>query len=347
MSIPVQLDNDELALQAYFRAEDMTDGLPIIVPTRDRLERFIAHSGFAMHRGFVIGGIPPLNAPVTIEDVAVVCLMAGARSQDLGVVLAAIEAMLDPAFTLPRVQATTNPCAPVLFINGPVVRELGIGSSNHALGPGRHPNGAIGRSIRLALRNLGGATDDVDHASLGQPAKYTCCLGEAEDRSPWEPYHVSRGFRPEQSVVTVAGIENIVNVVTTTGRHVEMAAPFIYQFGRLMQCIGTNIYDSNGSPVIVITPGQAKRLAEEGYDRQRLQKELYAAAQIPLEVMKYGNFPVCKWSVRDGKILPCQGADDIRIFVAGGDEALHSVYMNSFTAVIACSREVWTPKRFQ
>lgn len=346
MAIPAYVSDDELEQQAFFRAEDLTDGLPIIVPTRERVDRFLEASGFEPHRQEVIGAIPPLQVDCTIEDVAINTLMAGARPIDLGIVLGAIEAMLNPLWSLPSIQSTTNPATPFVIVNGPIRVEADLGSGNHALGPGRHANGAIGRSVRLIMRNLGGATDEIDRSSIGQAAKYTCCMAEAEEKSPWEPYHVSRGYSAEQSVVTVAATENIINVVLTAGRHVPMSGPFFNQFGRLMHVIGTNIYYSNGSPVIIISPGQAARLDAEGYTRQRLQEELYEIAKIPVEEFPYGNFPKCEWKVEDGRILPCEGADDIRIFVAGGGEALHSLYANSFCGCKTCSAEVWTPDRF-
>jgi hypothetical protein len=340
----VTLEQDEIGLQEYFRERDLTDGLPIIVPTTERVERFLDASGYIGCRDQNIGQIAPLNDPITVEDVGINGLMAGARPMDLGILLAAVEAMQNPAFHLMAMQTTTNPAAPFVFVNGPVVKNVGLGTSNHALGPGRHPNGSIGRAVRFILHNLGGASDDVDRASLGQPAKYSCLLGEAEEQSPWEPYHVSRGYQRSRSVVTVAAVENIVNVVAVTDRHKPIAGPFLRQFGRLMQAIGTNIFFSNGSPVVIVTPGQARRLAEEGYDRRRLQEALFEGAKVPLAQMPYGNMPTARWTVVDESILPCPSPDDVRILVAGGSEGLHSVYLQSFWSCTASSAEIKEPE---
>jgi Fe-S cluster biogenesis protein NfuA len=144
-------------------------------------------------------------------------------------------------------------------------------------------------------------------------------------------------------VVTVAATENVVNVVAVTDRHKPMAGPFLLQFGRLMQAIGTNIFFSHGSPVIIVTPGQAARLEEEGYGRQRLQRELFERAKVPLADMPFGNYTTARWKVVDDHILPCPTADDIRILVSGGSESLHSVYMQSFWSSSACSAQVWRP----
>jgi hypothetical protein len=346
MAGSILLEDDELQLQAYFRSQDMTDGLPIVIPTRQRVNEFLEQSGFMPYHDREIGTVQPLNEPVTLGDVAVNAVMAGARPADLGVILAAIEAMQDPAFALDKVQFTTNPVAPALIVSGPIVEELAIGSRNHALGPGRHPNGAIGRAVRLAMRNLGGATDEIDHATHGQPAKYTCCLGERVN-SRWGTYPASIGFTQDQSAVTVAGVENLVNVVPITDRHEEMAGPLIHQLGRLMQVIGTNVFFSHGTPVFVLSPGQVDRLDAEGYDRRRLQEALFEAGKAPLGDYKYGNYCLGNWAVDGGKILPCRAPDDIVIVVAGGDESLHCLYLQSFWAVLACTREVWTPSRFE
>jgi hypothetical protein len=155
---------------------------------------------------------------------------------------------------------------------------------------------------------------------------------------------VSIGYERSRNVVSVAAVENIVNVVAVTDRHQPIAGPFLLQFGRLMQAIGTNIFFSHGSPLIIVTPGQAMRLAEEGYDRRRLQTELFERAQVPLEQMPYGNMPTAQWTVVDGRILPCPSADDIRIIVAGGHESLHSVYLQSFWSSTVCSAEIRAPE---
>jgi len=108
--------------------------------------------------------------------------------------------------------------------------------------------------------------------------------------------------------------------------------------------VGTNLYFSKGSPVIIVTPGQAVRLSEEGYTRKRLQEEMFERGKVPVELWPYGNYALGQWEVVDGKILPCPTADDIRILVAGGGEALHSVFMQGVFMNTACSAEVWTPE---
>lgn len=196
----------ELVAQAWFRKRGLTDGLPIVVPTVERVDRFIEASGFP--RRTEIG---PSGGVATIENVAVNALMAGGRPEDVGVIFAALEAMRKEPYNLRGVQVTTNPVAPLAIVNGPIRHQLGIDSGPHAISPGDHPNGPIGRAIRFALQNIGEATAEVDRATLGLPAKYTFCLAENEEASPWQPLHVSLGYESNDSVVTMVGPESIID----------------------------------------------------------------------------------------------------------------------------------------
>jgi hypothetical protein len=142
--------DDDLALQAVYHAEDLTDGLPIVVPTPARVEAFIEASGFDPARE--VGSIAPARGIATVGNVAVNALMAGARPEHLGVVLGAVEAMLQEPFHLHGIQTTTNPVAPLALVNGPIRDRLDIASGRNALAPGQSANGPIGRAIRFVLR---------------------------------------------------------------------------------------------------------------------------------------------------------------------------------------------------
>ena len=129
----------------------------------------------------VIAVLPPRLGEATIRMLAINAALAGARPEHLQVIIAAIEAVADPAFNLPAVQTTTHPCSPLLIINGPLAARLGIASGAGALGPGPWANAVIGRAVRLALQNIGGARPGKeDRATLGHPGKYTYCVAENE-----------------------------------------------------------------------------------------------------------------------------------------------------------------------
>src|SRR6185436_20055530 len=146
----------------------------------------------------------PKDGIATIEQIAINCVMAGCAPEHVPVVIAALEAMLEPEFNLHGVQATTNPCAPLAVVSGPAVKKLGFHAKEGAFGGGSRASACVGRAIRLVLWNIGGGIPgETDMASQGQPAKYLFCAAENAEQSPWEPLHVERGLDPEDSAVTM------------------------------------------------------------------------------------------------------------------------------------------------
>lgn len=335
-TIDVAID-DDLECQAYYHGRDLTDGLPIVVPTPERVAGFIEASGF--DPAIELGPVAPRRGVATVGNVAVNTLMAGARPEHLGVVLAAMEAMLQEPFHLHGMQTTTNPVAPLALVNGPGRRRLDIAGGRNALSPGQSANGPIGRAIRFVLRNVGGAVGDVDRATLGMPMKYTFCLGEAEEDSPWGPLSASIGYGVDDDVVTMVPVESFVDLIPVF----KTAEPLIDHFARAMRAGGTNIYWSRGTLLLVVNPGHARILADEGYDRASLQERLFEQALIPLTDMPHGNIPQGEWRLTDGKVQVTESPEDIYIVVAGGPEPYHTVYLTGFGVANACSARVWTP----
>jgi hypothetical protein len=141
---------------------------------------------------------------VTAEKVAINAVMAGCRPEYLPVVVAAIEGIGDPRWSYHGPGTSTAGAGVLLIVNGPIARELDVNSGDNLFGPGWRPNATIGRAVRLIMRNtIGTMPGSLDRSSLGHAGKYSFCIAENEADSPWPPFHVSRGFRPEQSVVTV------------------------------------------------------------------------------------------------------------------------------------------------
>ena len=146
--------------------------------------------------------IPPIWGAATVKTLAINAVMAGCLPEYLPVLIAAVEAIADPVFNLYAIQATTHPCAPLLIINGPIREALGMNYSSGSFGPGWRANATIGRAMRLVLLNVGGGYPGVgDMSTQGAPSKFSYCVAENEEENPWEPLHVERGFRPDQSAV--------------------------------------------------------------------------------------------------------------------------------------------------
>jgi hypothetical protein len=330
----------DYAVQEHFRRANVTDGLPVIVPTVERVDAFISRSGFAPDRE--VGPVPPAFGVATVANVAVNAVMAGARPEHLGIILASLEAMLDPKFNLAGIQVTTNPVAPLTVVNGPIRHRLEIDSGAHAYSGGNNPNGSIGRALRFALRNIGDAKGEVDRSTLGMPSKFSFVMAENEEANPWHPLHVTFGHQASDDVVTVFGPESIIDTCRPTFSTCE---PLIEDFAELMRSVGTNRLSSCGTLLWAIPPFQARLLAKEGWTMEGLQQELFQRARFEVAPQREyeGNYSRRRRKGADGLNDITRSAADINIIVAGRDDPLHATYLPSVMISWAISNTVWTP----
>ena len=180
----------------------VTDGLPVVPPTRDRVDRMLG--GTSRAREALVAEVPPNYGRATVEKLAVNAVMAGCRPDYFPVVLAVVEAACDPAFNLHGQSGTTNATSPLIIVNGPIRARLGINCAAGVFGPGYRANATIGRALRLVMINLGGTkAGEISMSTLGHPGRYTYCIGEHEEVSSWESLHVERGYARTESTVTV------------------------------------------------------------------------------------------------------------------------------------------------
>jgi hypothetical protein len=286
-----------------------TDGLPVIVPTVERVERMALASG--LDPAIVIGEMGPLLGMCTVEKLAACAVMAGCLPDHMPVVVAAARAVIDPAFDLTEMQATTFGTAPLIIVNGPVRRACRIASGFGALGPGHRANASIGRALRLAMINIGGGRPgSSDMTLLGHAGKFTQCLAEDEEGSPFEPLHVSRGFHPDQSVVTVIGTEAPHSVIHVADADDETSPVRLLDgLADMLAAPGTNNGNlGGGQAVIALNPDQAGELAANGYDRAKVAEHVAERA-----------------TRRDGRPA-FRSPDDVLVVAAGGAGLYSSVF---------------------
>jgi hypothetical protein len=239
----VEVIDDLDEINRLYRERRWSDGLPIVPPTAERVERMLQHTTRAPHE--VIAHVAPAYGAGTVERIAINAVMAGCDPASLPVLIAATEAVSDPAFNLQGIQATTNPVAVWLVINGPVRKSLNVNEAFNCIGQGRWSNATLGRAMRLILQNIGGALPgEMDRATQGQPGKYSFCCAENEEASPWEPLHIERGYRPDQSTVTVVGAEGTLNMNT----HSKDAAELVRVIAETMMHPPSNEYVHGGEP---------------------------------------------------------------------------------------------------
>jgi hypothetical protein len=276
----VEIEGSPETVQEYFEERGWSDGLPIVLPTQEAVQAMLSYSD--RPPGDVVAHLAPRNGAATVELIAVNAVMAGCRPQYLPVIMAAVQAVADPAFNLNAIQSTTHPCAVLVFLNGPIGRELGINSGSNCFGQGWRANATIGRAMRLILLNIGGGIPgDGDRATHGSPAKYSYCAAENESENPWQPLHVERGFAEDDSVVTVMGAEGPHNINDHASVHGEGLLTTVAMSMR--QLGSNNMSGRGGEPMVVLGPEHAAQIAADGYTKDDVKRFVWERSRFPIE----------------------------------------------------------------
>lgn len=323
----IEVSEDFEEINHLFYEKGWSDGLPIVPPIEERVLKLL--QGTERKAEEVIGTIPPRWAEAAVEKIAINAVMAGCLPEHMPVIIAAIEAMVVGKFNLYGVQTTTHPCGPLIIINGPIRKRLGINCGYGAFGPGTLANAVIGRAIRLILLNIGGAIPaKVDKATHGQPGKYTYVIGENEEESPWKPLHLERGFGPEQSTVTVIAAESPHNV----NDHWSISASGVLTTiaGTLTGQGNNNILYQSGGPIILLGPEHAETIAKEGYTKEEVRQTLFEKAKIPkrtfskdLQEQRFAGF-------QDEAFIPVTREPENMLLVVTGGAGRHSMVIPTF-----------------
>jgi hypothetical protein len=212
--------------------------------------------------------------------------MAGCKPEYLPVVLAAVEAVLDPAFTMHGVLATTMFVSPVLIVNGPIRRQISMNSRGNALGQGNRANATIGRAVQLIIRNVGGGRpQEVDRATLGNPGKYTYCFAEDEEGSSWEPLSTDFGVARGVSAVTVFAGFGLQGIVDQKSRTPESLAR---SMAESLKAIHSVKLAPACDAMMVVCPEHERTFRQAGWSKARLLEELYRLCEIPGEDLVVG-----------------------------------------------------------
>lgn len=309
-----------------------TDGLPVVVPTPERVDRMVLATG--LDGDLVLGEMGPSMGVTTVELVATAAVMAGCLPDHVPLVVAAVRAVVDPRFDLAEMQATTHCTAPFVIVNGPARVECGMASGFGALGPGHRGNATVGRALRLAMINIGGGRPgQSDMALLGHPGKFTFCLAEAEEASPWEPLHVSLGFDAAQSVVTVLGAEAPSSVMAVTDGD-DPGSP-----GRILDALASafsavatnNAMLRGGAAAVILNPEHADVLAKGGLARADVQAAIAERSGNRRHVLARQS-PAFGGRGEPDDWVPCFfSPDDVLVLVAGGG-GLYSMVLPTWCA---------------
>jgi hypothetical protein len=338
----IEIADDVDAVNRLFRSRRWSDGLPVVAPTPERVERML--KGVLRAPQSVIASVAPAFGAATIEAIAVNAVAAGCEPAYLPLLIAAVQAVAEPQFNLQAIQATTNSVAVWVIVNGPAAQQLEVNAGMNCLGQGTWANATIGRALRLILQNIGGAVaGEMDRATHGQPGKYSFCCAENEIDSPWESLHVERGFARSQSTVTVVGAEGTMNMNT----HTKDANQLLRVFAETMQHPPSNEYTHGGEPWLILCPEHANVLQHAGLSKADVKRELWERSRMPARRMADRDLLRVLESRKDelGSIGPdtllpiAHRPEDIGLVVAGGP-GTHSVYVPCFGNSLAVTQEI-------
>lgn len=331
--------------------QGFTDGLPVVPPTRERVDRLLAGAaGRAPDE--LVALIPPNYGRATVEKIAINAVMAGCRPEYLPVVLAAVEAVADPAFNLHGVLTTTHWAWPLLVVNGPIRRAIGLNAGTGVFGPGFRANATIGRALRLCLVNVGGARPgEIAMSTFGHPGRYTYCIAEAEEDSPWPPFHVERGFEAGESTVTAFACEAPHGISDHASRTAhELAASLGWTMGGLWNDKHWPLYSDT---MLVVGPEHAATFAADGWSKADLRRFLHETIRRPyrecLPDGRGGESSILRFRPNppdpDALVPKFPSPEAILVIVAGGRAGRFSCALPGWLATRNGSRPVTRPIR--
>jgi len=309
---------------------DWSDGLPVVPPTPTRVYRML--QGTKRSPDEVIGLIPPDLNPCTVEKVAINAVMAGCKPEYLPVVLAAVEAALIDEFCMHGLLCTTMFAGPMVVVNGPIARRIGMNARENALGQGNRANATIGRALQLVIRNVGGGKPGgIDRACMGNPGKYTFCFAEDEAGSNWESLSVERGFAPDASTVTLFAGDGVQAISDQKSREPLSLAR---TFAACLRVVDHPKYVMAGDAFLIVSPEHERTFIKAGWSKARLKEELDELLLIPGEELVVGAGGMAEGvpAKMAGKRLPKFRPGGLNIVRAGGGAGMFSAVIGGWAA---------------
>ncbi len=330
----IELADGEDPYECCFRM--FKDALPVVPPTRERVTKMLRAAGHDAQE--VIARIPPCYGEATVEKIAANGVMAGCVPGMMRVLIPLVRAAADDRFNAHGVQATTHFAAPLVIVNGPVRRELNFHCRQNVFSNVARANSTLGRALQLILLNLGGARPDgIDMSALGNPGKFSYCIAENEEESPWEPLHVEQGLPREQSAVSLFAAEAPHGVSEHSARTARAVLKAIaYALATVWSYRACLAYEA----LVVLGPEHVRTIYRDGFRKQDVRDFLFENTGVPLRC--YGEEPgdgvlqraMYKEIIIDGE--PCyqkfRAPEAIKIVVAGGTAGKFSAVLGSWSA---------------
>jgi hypothetical protein len=313
-SAVVEVD-DAFAANELFQSNGWTDGLPIVPPTEAGVARFLAAA--ELKADDVVGTEPVRRRRITAEKLAIAALMAGCLPEYMPVVVAIVKAMCKPELGLHGSTASTGGSAPFIIVNGPIRRRLSMNSTHNVLGNASRANATIGRTVRLFLLNvLGGVPGQLDRSTLGHPGKFTFCVAEDEEDSPWVPLSVERGVPAGTSAVTVLCVESphqVMNEWTHDPKEIIETYAAAIRANMLTYSIWAGNY------AIVIPKQHREIFSEAGWGKKEIREATFEQAKVTRgEWRSVGKSAVAGRKDENEIYRALRTPDDLLVVAAGG-----------------------------
>jgi hypothetical protein len=322
----IALEDSWEAVNDWFLAHDLTDGLPIVPPTQARVARMVdyAESTLGWQAADVIGVLAPKQGVATVEKIAANAVMAGCRREYMPVLLACVKAVADARFNLDAVQTSTHNTSPLPIVNGPVARAIDLNWGYNNTGSRWQATSTIGRALQLTMMNVGGTPGSINIHTQGHIARYQHCIAENEDENPWEPLHVERGYAPDVSTVTV--IPACTGAMIDDNGGSQTAKDLLRTVAGSIAYVGNRNINGKGQPLLILSPQHARLMSLGGYTKADVKQFIWERARVRFSDIPTGN--LVSYSEHNLKFYAevdagcgvpiAERAEDIVIVVMGG-----------------------------
>jgi hypothetical protein len=320
-------------VQDYFYEQHWTDGLPIIPPTEEKVAKMLQGTSHQPDE-VVTTSMFPEELTATVEKIAIVGVMAGCRPEFMPVLLAMVEAWGKGSFNL--LVRSASSASFMTIVNGPIRNEIKMNPQINAMGPCNLANASIGRFSRLSVINLGGSYPGTnDMSAQGHPTKYSFCFPENEEDNPWEPFHVSMGYKANESIITtLTGGWNYRNFI---GQRPEI---FLDSIAKVI----VHFQGPNGA-FILMTPSAARLFSSRGMKKKEVEQYIWEHAVTPISELK-NNFPVATMlenikNLAGDTLIQAYPRDSIKVLVVGGESGNPTLQAWTFFSPSTTSVDKW------
>ncbi len=307
-----------------------SDGLPVVPPTPLRVMRML--NGSERDAAEIVGNAPPDNVPCSIEKIAINAVMAGCKPEYFPVVIASVEAALQDRFCMHGLLCTTYFSSPVMVVNGPISKQIGMNSGVNALGQGNRANATIGRALQLIIRNVGGGVPGgIDRANMGSPGKYTYCFAEDESDENWASLAMDRGFERKDSVISLFAGDGLQPVLDQQSRTPQSLAKSMAM--SLRSVAHTKLFGM-ADAILVVCPEHRRVFREGSWNKEDLRKALYEELMTPgAEIIRGANDIAEGMPVKfKDKMLNKFRDDGLHIVTTGGTAGMFSAIIGGWVA---------------